>query len=158
MVPPTLTRARSSGVGKATRVVTSNGSPSDRLDLQCEPAARDRPQGPFVDHRHDQRLRLGVEWPQVAERLVLFRRRLRFAGGLRHWRACLPVPPFRAVQAGGEEAWEETTPMNRGGWYGRTGPARPPCTLERPLSVNGQAQHSDHDHQHDRQCQGRSHS
>ena len=28
MVPPTLTAARSSGVGKLTRVVTSNGSPS----------------------------------------------------------------------------------------------------------------------------------
>jgi hypothetical protein len=37
-------------------------------------------------------------------------------------------------------------------------PAERRTTLERPLRVDSQAQHADDDHEHDRQCQRRSHA
>ena len=150
--PPDFHRARSSGVGNATRVVTSNGSPSLGWTLSVKRLRVTGTEGPLVHYRHDQCLCLGVEGPQVTEGLVLFRRRLRFANRLRRWRSSLTGPAFVAVTR---------RPARRLGGRGRrgtgvTGPCRPlapwpACPLERPLSIDGQAQHSDHDHQHDGQ-------
>ena len=95
------------------------------------------PEGALVHYRHDQCLGLAVERLQVAEGLVVLRRRLRFADRLRRWRSGLTGRGVRCGHAAAGEAalaGEDDEP-NPGGWYGPAAGPRPACPWNGPWAL-----------------------